>query len=531
VTPLALVNGYLGANLLVVGVLLMMACARAVSRRLARPFTFRHLLQLGYVLSVAAVFLPLVGVLSDHKPIVPHAVDVWSASTMHDRAQGDAGDHQIAMVLAPERVSIKLVSAIRVAGYLFASGLIVMLAIVVYDALMAATIIARAALLRRHGQVRVLGSDQTDVPFSFWIPGRRFIVVPSSLILRPAELRMALEHEAQHHRQADTKVLYLYQLLRALFWWNPAVHSLTRQIRDLQEFACDEAVLRRRGGSAHDYCRCLLWVAQSAQGQSRGLVRAAMASGSRRVLVRRIETALAPPAQYRRLGEVALAGVLGIALLIAAAIAISAPIQDRRISAPEAERMAQIAQRDSGFPISMNDQVLEQLNLMLGTPDGRAHLRASLARMTKYESMITERIERHGLPKELLAVPLVEAGYRNLPPRVPAQHGAGLWMFIESTARRFGLEVTDTEDQRLDVERETEAAMRMLSGLHSQFDDWHLALLAYNGGQWRVERGIRDTGSRDAWGLVRQGYENDANYLSRIMAAILIIKNPAVLDY
>jgi membrane-bound lytic murein transglycosylase D len=103
-------------------------------------------------------------------------------------------------------------------------------------------------------------------------------------------------------------------------------------------------------------------------------------------------------------------------------------------------------------------------------------------------------------------------------------------MFIESTARQLGLEVTQSTDERLSVQQETTAAMRLLSRLHLRFHDWNLTLLAYNTGEQRVARAMNETGSTDAWDLVRDGYENDPNYLPRVMAVILIIRNPALLD-
>ena len=126
-------------------------------------------------------------------------------------------------------------------------------------------------------------------------------------------------------------------------------------------------------------------------------------------------------------------------------------------------------------------------------------------------------------------MPLAEAGYRNLPQGPDARHGAGLWMFIAPTARRFGLTVDATRDERLDVPAETAAAIRVLSSLYLQLDDWGLALLAYNAGQARVERAIRQTGSRDVWTLIAMGHENDSQYVARVMAVALILANPSVL--
>lgn len=150
--------------------------------------------------------------------------------------------------------------------------------------------------------------------------------------------------------------------------------------------------------------------------------------------------------------------------------------------------------------------------------------------MRAHEAFIAGELLRHGLPLELLAVPLVEAGYRNPPPGPDPRHGAGLWMFIAPTAREFDLTVDAERDDRLDVAAATGAAIRLLSSLHRRFGDWGLALLAYNAGSRRVERAIAETGSRDVWTLVERGHENDAGYLPRVMAAILILRNERVLE-
>ena len=192
--------------------------------------------------------------------------------------------------------------------------------------------------------------------------------------------------------------------------------------------------------------------------------------------------------------------------------------------------MLAVARRGSDFPFVANEPVVAQLNRLLGTPDGRAFVRASLRRMQEHEALITTAIARYGLPAELMAVPLVESGYRNLPPSDNSRQGAGLWMFIEPTARRFGLAIDGDIDERLDVALETDAAMRMLGGLHERFDDWGLALLAYNAGERMVEEAMRATGLRDPWQAIERGFENDADYLARVMAIALIMKNPALIE-
>ena len=527
---LTLVNWYLGANILLAVAALLLAGIRSLNRRLPRQCSYRDLLQLGYAISVVALLLPLFGMVSDRDSLIPHTAQVWSAPTMHSPTSAGPEDHRLVMSLVPAHASVPLNTAAKVAGYVFASGLLMMLVRIAVDGLAIAKIIAGSHVFRRLGRLSIFTSDAISVPFSFWIPNRYFIVVPSALVLRHEDLRMALRHEAQHHRQADTRVLYLCQLTRALFYWNPFAHGLVKQTLELQEFACDEAVMARRRTSKQDYVRCLLWVAEAAVRQKHELLQVRMAGGSPSALRRRIEAALLRPQAPLRKSTVLLALTVAIAALSVLSISFATPIQDHRIERADAERMALFAQQSSEYPIAMNDRVLRQLNVLLGTPDGRAYLRAGLARMEQYRPIISEQIKRYGLPAELIAVPMAESGYRNLRAGTNAGQGAGLWMFIESTARRFGLEITETTDERLNVPGETDAAMRLLADLHRHFNDWPLALLAYNTGHIRVEQAIRETGSRDAWQLARAPYENDKDYLARVMAVMLIIKNPGAVD-
>jgi peptidoglycan lytic transglycosylase D len=206
---------------------------------------------------------------------------------------------------------------------------------------------------------------------------------------------------------------------------------------------------------------------------------------------------------------------------------IATPIEDRRLSLSDAQRLVAATQKSSTFPLEMNDAVLRQLNLLLGTPDGRAFVRASMSRMRQYAPSILAELKRYGLPDELLAVPLVESGYRDLPANSFA--GAGLWMFIAPTARHYGLEVSAKRDERLNVQAETGAAIRMFSDLRSQFQDWQLALMAYNSGIARVQAGLHATRSRDAWKLYHAGYGNEPDYLARTVAVMLILANPRLI--
>jgi membrane-bound lytic murein transglycosylase D len=102
-------------------------------------------------------------------------------------------------------------------------------------------------------------------------------------------------------------------------------------------------------------------------------------------------------------------------------------------------------------------------------------------------------------------------------------------MFIESTARHFGMRVDSSHDDRLNPDVETDAAMRYLAMSYLQFQDWFLALMAYNAGEHKVEEGIEETGSRDVWKLIDAGFDGDKNYIAMVVATIIIMKNPQVI--
>jgi hypothetical protein len=222
---------------------------------------------------------------------------------------------------------------------------------------------------------------------------------------------------------------------------------------------------------------------------------------------------------------------LGLAASIfsaSAAFALRSRVQDHRITMAEAQVWLNKAKATSDFPVVLNQEVLEQLNRFLGTEQGREYVQASKKRMESYRLLLNTKFEQYQAPLELLGVGFAESGYENLPQA--RDKSAGVWMFIESTARHFGMRVDEQVDERLDVEKETDAAMRYLMANRVRFGDWQLAILAYNMGENSLQRAIDQVGSHKAWDLIRAGYEGDRAYLAKVMAAILILANPEIAD-
>jgi hypothetical protein len=161
-------------------------------------------------------------------------------------------------------------------------------------------------------------------------------------------------------------------------------------------------------------------------------------------------------------------------------------------------------------------------------------MKKALENLTTHREALTRTLKARGLPEGLLAVAMVESAVTNMPETstepslAPGPRGAGVWMFIPSTARQYGLRVDAEVDERLDVARETEAAAALLSDQYGRYKDWRLALAAYNVGEQTMDRVLSETGLRDASELARAGHLND--YTSTVQAGLLLLRNPHLLD-
>ena len=102
--------------------------------------------------------------------------------------------------------------------------------------------------------------------------------------------------------------------------------------------------------------------------------------------------------------------------------------------------------------------------------------------------IIQNEIKRSKLPRDLVTVAMAES-YMNLKAKSD-KSAVGLWQFIPSTARRFGLRIDDYVDERRDIYKSTKAAIEYLTYLHKYFGKWYLAIMAYNAGTARVVEGV-----------------------------------------
>ena len=398
-----------------------------------------------------------------------------------------------------------------------------------FDLFRLSRILRKSFVFKKIGRIRLATSEEIQGPFSsrlksFWV------VIPTEYLSEPFKMKISVLHEIQHHRQRDTSWIYVLFILRSALFLNPVMRIWGRSISEVQELACDKNLVDQGRVNLREYARSLIEIAENTIQRKEQLVCAAGLAflNDRQTLSRRIESMF----QVTKKGNV-LAKVLGLGLVLtlaSAAFASRSLVGDRRISMSEAQRMLTVAKADGDFPLVLNDFVLKQLNRYLGTEQGRIFIRESLQRMQSYQGVLDQRFAQYHMPEEIRGVALAESGYQNKPQAANKEWGAGIWMFIEPTARVFGLKVNAQVDERLDVSAETDAAMRYLGANHLRFNDWALAIMAYNMGEQSLQKAMDTLGTRDPWVLIRAGYEGDKDYLAKVMAAILILKNPESLN-
>ncbi|WP_296245625.1 MULTISPECIES: LysM peptidoglycan-binding domain-containing protein [unclassified Psychrobacter] len=154
------------------------------------------------------------------------------------------------------------------------------------------------------------------------------------------------------------------------------------------------------------------------------------------------------------------------------------------------------------------------------------YLNRLTARASRYLYHTVREAERRNIPTELALLPVIESSYD--PSGTSSAAAAGLWQFIPSTGRIYGLNQSSTYDGRRDVIESTRAAYDFLTALHNQFGSWELALAAYNAGPGRVQKAIDANEARglptDYWSL-RLPTET-MNYVPRFLAVAEIVAKP-----
>ncbi len=184
----------------------------------------------------------------------------------------------------------------------------------------------------------------------------------------------------------------------------------------------------------------------------------------------------------------------------------------------------------SELPLVLNDQVERLLTYFTESSRGKATLKISLGRGSAYRDMIERILEEEGVPREMFFLAMAESGFR---PKARSHASAtGMWQFVSWRGKQYGLRQDRYVDLRYDPETATRAAARHLRDLHIEFNDWYLAMAAYNCGPGRVKRAVERARSRDFWELSRRRLlpRETRNYLPIILAMTMAGLNLDLFD-
>ena len=139
-----------------------------------------------------------------------------------------------------------------------------------------------------------------------------------------------------------------------------------------------------------------------------------------------------------------------------------------------------------------------------------------------YFDMMAGILTAHGLPGELKYLAVIESNLKSY--AVSWAGAVGPWQFMPATARRMGLKVYYSLDERTDYYKSTHAAARYLTELYSVYGDWLLVIAAYNGGTGNVNTAIRKSGSRDFWSLQNYLPAESRNHVKKFIATHYIME-------
>ena len=525
---------YITLNILVVTGFISLSLYPMIASSVKKAIGARALLKLHYALLLILFIILLLYPLFPVKKSFEPRVKIWSAQSMSNYTHNYSPHKNEGYLEFPDikrGSSFNTNNAKFIVVCLIISILLTGVLKISYDLYKLFIIKKGSYLIKKYKSVSIYANDNIKIPFSYWLPGMANIIIPTDLLAKSKDLRITLLHELQHHRNGDTKWLFFVLFIKSICILNPFIYLWCRLISELQEFACDEALVDKKKINPQDYASCLF---EAARSSSKRRYVSVCATGltlriQRKLIKRRIEKIVERvPIQLKWQTNLVVVIVI-MGLMTTISCALKGSVQDRRITLEQAAAMAEKAGQDTAFPIVINKSVLHELNNYLGTSEGRDFIEASLKRMKNYRNGIEKKIKVYDVPTEFLAIPLIESGYRNLDASKNKYRCAGIWQFLPSTARAFGLRVDNEVDERLNVDILSDAAMKYLLSNSNRFDDWQLSVLAYNIGERNVQKIIEKAGSTDVWDVSGAFFKNGNNYYAKFMAAVIIMRNPDII--
>ena len=151
----------------------------------------------------------------------------------------------------------------------------------------------------------------------------------------------------------------------------------------------------------------------------------------------------------------------------------------------------------------------------------------TIKRANRYFPEMAPILKEEGVPLDLLYLACIESTLNNR--ALSPAKAAGFWQFMPSTAKEYGLEVSDTVDERYDVAKSTRAACRYLNSAYKKYGNWESAAASYNGGQGRISSELASQKAQTAYDLWL--VDETSRYMFRLLAMKMIMEDPAAYGF
>lgn len=188
---------------------------------------------------------------------------------------------------------------------------------------------------------------------------------------------------------------------------------------------------------------------------------------------------------------------------------------------PDSVIAARLRAMHTVIPMQYNSEVRAYIRMYLNRMSSRLDVMLTLCEY--YHPMFEEALNRYNVPEELKYLTIVESAMN---PMATSRVGAaGLWQFMYATGKNYDLEVNSMVDDRRDPYKSTNAAAHYLHDLYNVFDDWLLAIAAYNCGPGTISKAISRSGDkRDFWQIYPYLPRETRGYIPAFIAATYVMK-------
>lgn len=195
------------------------------------------------------------------------------------------------------------------------------------------------------------------------------------------------------------------------------------------------------------------------------------------------------------------------------------------VVSPAVPKKVKFADKDISLDrIDMFERLDRELTAMTYT---HGNTLLTIKRANRYFPVIMPILKANGVPTDLAYLACIES---NLNPRaLSGAKAAGLWQFMPTTAREYGLEVNEFVDERYNVEKATAAACRYLKNAYSKYGNWESAAASYNGGMGRISSELSSQRQSSAYDLYLT--DETSRYMFRLLAMKMILERPARYGY